>query len=375
MLAVVAEVARERRAAGQQRRRDVEPRVAPQLDVRPAAGVHDGRQPRRVGAGRPQRHVRGAGGDLRRPARLRRGLPPLRTRARRHARRAARPRPPDRSHRADRASGRPGRTGSSCCPTTARPRARRSSSAPARRSPSSSAGCAAGRRRATPTPRRGAPSRPPGCARRATRTSRRRPPSSPTRPIVLASGALGLISIPGETAAADPRGDRRPLSRRSIDGLVSHPEIGFVLVRSADGSLRRARRGRQPRPGTPARSTGDDPLAPFGPDAVDQVREVDGYRTVADLMVNSRYDPDLDEVAAFEHQVGSHGALGGPQTHPFVLHPADLSRAGRADPRLARRCTACSRAGWPTSATRSRPRGDDAAGRALRSRSTRRQRR
>ena len=66
---------------------------------------------------------------------------------------------------------------------------------------------------------------------------------------------------------------------------------------------------------------GDDPLAPFGPDAVAQVSEVDGYRTVADLMVNSRYDPELDEVAAFEHQVGSHGALGGPQTHPFVLHP------------------------------------------------------
>ena len=42
-------------------------------------------------------------------------------------------------------------------------------------------------------------------------------------------------------------------------------------------------------------------------------------------MVNSRYDPELDEVAAFEHQVGSHGGLGGPQTHPFLLYPADLS--------------------------------------------------
>ena len=74
-----------------------------------------------------------------------------------------------------------------------------------------------------------------------------------------------------------------------------------------------------------ARSTERDPLDPFGPDAVEQVREVDGYRTVADVMVNSRYDPELDEVAAFEHQVGSHGSLGGPQTHPFVLYPADLA--------------------------------------------------
>ena len=48
-------------------------------------------------------------------------------------------------------------------------------------------------------------------------------------------------------------------------------------------------------------------------------------------MVNSRYDPELDEVAAFEDQVSSHGGLGGPQTHPFLLYPAELSRAGRAD--------------------------------------------
>ena len=41
-------------------------------------------------------------------------------------------------------------------------------------------------------------------------------------------------------------------------------------------------------------------------------------------MVNSRYDPDLEEVAAFEDQVSSHGGLGGPQTHPFLLYPVEL---------------------------------------------------
>ncbi len=55
------------------------------------------------------------------------------------------------------------------------------------------------------------------------------------------------------------------------------------------------------------------------------MREVDAYTTAADLMVNSRYDADLDEVAAFEDQVGSHGGLGGPQTHPFLLYPVELS--------------------------------------------------
>jgi hypothetical protein len=29
-------------------------------------------------------------------------------------------------------------------------------------------------------------------------------------------------------------------------------------------------------------------------------------------------------VAAFEGLVGSHGGMGGPQSFPFVLHPADL---------------------------------------------------
>ena len=142
-------------------------------------------------------------------------------------------------------------------------------------------------------------------------------------PIVLASGALGLVSIPGETT----RLTREDIDARYpdlIDGLVNHPEVGFVLVRERRGSSVVIGAG-----GSHDLVTGDvtgiDPLAPFGPAAVEQVREVDGYRTVGDLMVNSRYDPELDEVAAFEHQVGSHGSLGGPQTHPFVLYPTALA--------------------------------------------------
>jgi hypothetical protein len=41
-------------------------------------------------------------------------------------------------------------------------------------------------------------------------------------------------------------------------------------------------------------------------------------------MVNSLWDAQTDEVAAFEELVGSHGGLGGGQSHPFVLHPVDL---------------------------------------------------
>jgi hypothetical protein len=40
-------------------------------------------------------------------------------------------------------------------------------------------------------------------------------------------------------------------------------------------------------------------------------------------LVNSAYDPQRDEVAAFEELVGSHGGLGGTQCKPFVLFPAE----------------------------------------------------
>ena len=38
-------------------------------------------------------------------------------------------------------------------------------------------------------------------------------------------------------------------------------------------------------------------------------------------MVNSTYWTEIEEVAAFEELVGSHGGLGGTQSHPFVLVP------------------------------------------------------
>ncbi len=142
-------------------------------------------------------------------------------------------------------------------------------------------------------------------------------------PIVLGSGSLGLITIPGEP---------RRLTREEIDakypalipGLAAHPEIGFVLVRTASGtSVALGNRGSIDV--ATGEVTGEDPLAAFGPRTREQVAEVDSYTTVADLMVNSRYDPELEEVSAFEDQVSSHGGLGGPQTHPFLLYPQGLS--------------------------------------------------
>jgi uncharacterized membrane protein YvlD (DUF360 family) len=63
-------------------------------------------------------------------------------------------------------------------------------------------------------------------------------------------------------------------------------------------------------------------MAPFGPRAARHVARTDGFVHCPDILVNSTWWPDTEEVAAFEELIGSHGGLGGPQTHPFVLVPA-----------------------------------------------------
>jgi uncharacterized membrane protein YvlD (DUF360 family) len=142
-------------------------------------------------------------------------------------------------------------------------------------------------------------------------------------PIVLGSGTLGLIFLPGATE----RLTREEIDARYpklISGLIAHPLIGFVLVRTAAGdSVVLGAEGE--RNLATGELLGANPLAPFGPRALAQVSEVDGYTTTADLMINAAFDPDLQEISAFEEQVSSHGGLGGPQTHPFLLHPADLT--------------------------------------------------
>jgi uncharacterized membrane protein YvlD (DUF360 family) len=108
-----------------------------------------------------------------------------------------------------------------------------------------------------------------------------------------------------------------------VAGLAAHPGIGFVVVKTAAfGSVAIGRAGVHNL--ADDRIDGEDPLALFGPRAADHVRRIDAFAHVGDLLINSSYDPELDEVAAFEELVGSHGGFGGPQTRPFVLAPSTL---------------------------------------------------
>lgn len=140
---------------------------------------------------------------------------------------------------------------------------------------------------------------------------------------VLASGCLGLISFPREPGRV---GLERieALYPRLVPALCEHPGVGFLLVRSErDGPVALGAAGRRYLDGD--RIEGEDPLAPFGPNAADHLRRTDGFAHCADLMVNSTYWTEFGEVAAFEELVGSHGGMGGTQSFPFVLHPADLA--------------------------------------------------
>ena len=139
---------------------------------------------------------------------------------------------------------------------------------------------------------------------------------------VMASGCLGLISFPREPGRVSLE-RIEALYPRLVPALRDHPGIGFILVRSErEGPMAIGAEGT--RFLDDDRVEGEDPLAPFGENAADHLRRTDGFTHCADLMVNSAYWPDFGEVAAFEELVGSHGGMGGPQSFPFVLHPAAL---------------------------------------------------
>jgi uncharacterized membrane protein YvlD (DUF360 family) len=150
------------------------------------------------------------------------------------------------------------------------------------------------------------------------------PPSSEDVPeaVVMASGCLGLISFPREPGRVTLE-RVEALYPNLLPALLAHPGIGFVLVRSqVHGALAMSARGVNHLDSEHV--DGEDPLAPFGPNAARHVRRTDSYPHCPDIVVNSTYWEDTDEVAAFEELVGSHGGMGGSQSYPFLLHPAEL---------------------------------------------------
>jgi uncharacterized membrane protein YvlD (DUF360 family) len=140
--------------------------------------------------------------------------------------------------------------------------------------------------------------------------------------VVLASGNLGLVYLMEE---------RRRMTLEEIDArhpnlvrsLREHPHIGWVLARSdKGGAVVLGRNGAHYL--ADGRVEGEDPLAPFSPNAPRHLARTDGFEHAPDLLVGSFYDPELDEACAFEELIAFHGGMGGFQTQAFLLHPARL---------------------------------------------------
>jgi uncharacterized membrane protein YvlD (DUF360 family) len=145
----------------------------------------------------------------------------------------------------------------------------------------------------------------------------------PPEVVVMASGCLGLISFPRQAGRLTLE-HLQAAYPRLIDGLRNHPGIGFLLVRSEKhGALAMGADGIHYL--DEQRIDGRDPLEPFGPNAAAKVRRTDGFEHCPDIVINSTYWNEDDEVAAFEELVGSHGGMGGTQGHPFVLYPPGWS--------------------------------------------------
>jgi uncharacterized membrane protein YvlD (DUF360 family) len=141
--------------------------------------------------------------------------------------------------------------------------------------------------------------------------------------VVLASGCLGLIYLlpSEERLTAEQIAESHP---RLLDTLAAHPGIGFVMVRTqAQGAIVIGGAGRRRLHDDAVER--EDPLARFDRTAADHLRRHDSFPHCPDVLVNSMYDPDADEVAPFEDFMGSHGGLGGPQTRPFAVVPAAWS--------------------------------------------------
>jgi hypothetical protein len=147
------------------------------------------------------------------------------------------------------------------------------------------------------------------------------PPADESTIAVVGSGNLGLVWFTGNEHRLTVE-ELEELHPGLVSRLAAHPGVGLLMVRSSKhGAIAFGPAGVHYL--DEGRVEGDDPTTIFGPHTVMSLRREDAMTHAPDLLLLSMYDPVMGEVAAFEELIGSHGGLGGPQTQPFILHPAE----------------------------------------------------
>jgi uncharacterized membrane protein YvlD (DUF360 family) len=141
--------------------------------------------------------------------------------------------------------------------------------------------------------------------------------------VVLGSGNLGLVYLMDEKRrmTLEEIERRHP---RLLPALREHPHVGWLLVRSEKhGAVALGAGGANYL--DEGRIEGVDPLAGFKLTAPHHLKRTDGFAHAPDILVNSFYDPQLEEGCAFEELISFHGGMGGFQMDGFVLHPTHLA--------------------------------------------------
>ena len=138
--------------------------------------------------------------------------------------------------------------------------------------------------------------------------------------IVLASGNLAMIYLTQWDYRLTYE-EMTELFPELIDGIVDNEYIGFVVVDSQYGNMAIGKNGTYYL--DTGKVEGENPLDGFGENIVRHLKRNVSFKYTPDILVNSFYDSEKDEVCAFEELVGSHGGAGGSQSEPFILYPSD----------------------------------------------------
>jgi hypothetical protein len=140
--------------------------------------------------------------------------------------------------------------------------------------------------------------------------------------IVYGSGCAGLVYF-SESDSRLTYEDIQHFYPDLIPTLLSHPGIGFILVRSKEqGDFILGSGGVYFL--DQDMIEGDNPLRDFSPNAAELLKRESSFPNCPDLIINAKYDLEEDTICSFENQSSHHGGLGGEQSFPFLLYPKSL---------------------------------------------------
>ena len=123
--------------------------------------------------------------------------------------------------------------------------------------------------------------------------------------IVLASGNLAMIYLTQWSKRLTYE-ELNGYFPELIPGIVNNEYVGFILVKSQEhGDLAIGKNGTYYLDS--GEIDGENPLEGFGDNIVRHLKRTSSFEHTPDILVNSFYDEEADEVCAFEELVGSHG--------------------------------------------------------------------